>query len=433
MARIILTLLIIASFYILRLDSVITYDEVYTAYVYATNPLVALLQYTLPNNHQLHSFMVWLSTTLLGDSIIAIRLPALFASMLTLSMIYRLAKRLYSENVAWLCVILLAIHPLFFQYSLLSRGYILSALLFIILIYHIKFGRLWTRSSTYVVITLCCALLITLPTMIIAIFGCLLWGVTFHNFRLYRRFVLIPAIVGCIAGAMFYVQPLMTGAFSQFSAMFGYDSLSLFMTAFMSEYVGASLIAMVMLVLLVIAILNYRKQAKPLTHLALILLGITIAVLIVQVTVTGTTIFPRNLFFILPLFILLIGNISQLWSHKSLVYAVAIALLIIGGFSLISTEPSITDNLISAIEANAEDSDYLVFGCCQDGPMRYELEKRESLHLIDPNKDYDRIVIFEFSTSFDEMITRYNLPANYVTACIREQWNNFTPYVCRLP
>jgi hypothetical protein len=89
---ILIFLLAVPLVYIPNLTRTIRYDEAYTFLHYADSPVHALLLYTYPNNHFLDSFFVWLSTTLMGTSLIAIRFPSFAAGLLSVAMLYRLGR-----------------------------------------------------------------------------------------------------------------------------------------------------------------------------------------------------------------------------------------------------------------------------------------------------------------------------------------------------
>lgn len=429
MTKVVLTLLVIFAFYVTRLRDVITYDEVYTYYGYAYNPLVALLSYTLPNNHQLHSVMVWLSTSLIGDSVIAIRLPAFYVSLLTLSMMYSVARRFYTSFIGWLLIILLAVHPLYIQYSVESRGYMLANLLLLILVACISRRNLHGKKRSYLVLLLCSGLMITLPTMIIAIVACVIWGMSFQHKRLYRQFVVIPAITGCIIGGMFYVSPLLQGLFSEFNQMFGYKSISEFILFFVSDFILVSPSAILSFILLLIGLLNYRKASQRPIHLLGLLTVTTILVVLIQFIVSGSIIYSRNLFFLIPVWILALGSVFEWTRYKQLMTIIAVLYLLGNLFWLTLPMPTVTDDLLEDISQFAEETDYLIFACCQDGPMRYELEHRNQIHLIDGRKTYNRVVIFSFEKPLKEMIADYNLDLS-LDDCHIEDWNRFSPYIC---
>ena len=107
----------------------IQYDEAYTFLSFASRPLnKALSDYHLPNNHLLHTLFVHLSTRLLGEGVLAIRLPALLAGGLLIPAAYLLGSKLYNKFTGYLSAMLVAVTPILVDYSINARGYTLVAL-----------------------------------------------------------------------------------------------------------------------------------------------------------------------------------------------------------------------------------------------------------------------------------------------------------------
>lgn len=107
----------------------VQYDEAYTYLAFASRPLnKALSDYHLPNNHLLHTLFVHLSTRLLGEGILAIRLPALLAGGLLVPAAYLLSSKLYNRFAGYSAAMLVAVTPILVDYSINARGYTLVAL-----------------------------------------------------------------------------------------------------------------------------------------------------------------------------------------------------------------------------------------------------------------------------------------------------------------
>lgn len=111
------------------------HDEAYTFLHYASQPLAsALSDYTYPNNHLLHTLLVWVVTRLFGDSAPVIRLPAFAAGVLVVPAVYLLAKRLGDRSGALFATALAAVWPVLVLYSTNARGYSFIALAFVVLV-----------------------------------------------------------------------------------------------------------------------------------------------------------------------------------------------------------------------------------------------------------------------------------------------------------
>jgi hypothetical protein len=112
----------------------IRYDEAVTFLGVCEEGLDEVLSnYNQPNNHILHSLLAWISTRILGDSLIAIRLPALIAGLLVIPVTFVLGLRLYGRTAACIAAALVATDPQLIEYSANARGYSLMTCLFLLI------------------------------------------------------------------------------------------------------------------------------------------------------------------------------------------------------------------------------------------------------------------------------------------------------------
>ena len=128
---------IIASGALLRLaflsQPIMSWDEAATFLTYASRPLyIVLSDYSAPNNHVLHTLLVYISYHLFGDALWAIRLPAFIAGILIIPATALVAHRLYGRWSALLSAALTAAAPILVDYSTDARGYTLLGLLFLL-------------------------------------------------------------------------------------------------------------------------------------------------------------------------------------------------------------------------------------------------------------------------------------------------------------
>lgn len=102
----------------------LTHDEAWTwTHFAAGGPAVIFGRYA-PNNHVLHSVLVWASERLFGPHELALRLPALLGATLFLLALVRLSRRLLGRgSLAVLFFATLALNPLFLDYFVQARGY----------------------------------------------------------------------------------------------------------------------------------------------------------------------------------------------------------------------------------------------------------------------------------------------------------------------
>jgi hypothetical protein len=122
---------------ILRLQDIhkyIAYDEAYTFIHFASRPFKHILaDYSAPNNHIFHTILVGISYRLFGGQAWALRLPALIAGILMIPAMYMAARRFFSEYQSLAAAGLVAVIPLFINYSGNARGYTLLVLFALLL------------------------------------------------------------------------------------------------------------------------------------------------------------------------------------------------------------------------------------------------------------------------------------------------------------
>lgn len=105
------------------------YDESITYVYFASRGLIDIVtDYAIPNNQVLHTLLVRLSVDLLGDSPLAVRLPAFLAGMLLVPATFWLVHRLFGRNSALLASAIVAVSPALVEYSAQARGYTMLAL-----------------------------------------------------------------------------------------------------------------------------------------------------------------------------------------------------------------------------------------------------------------------------------------------------------------
>ncbi|MCE1252937.1 MAG: glycosyltransferase family 39 protein [Anaerolineae bacterium] len=127
LAGLCLSAAVVRAFY---LNKPFLHDEAYTYVGFASRSLRAVMtDYSLPNNHVLHSILVHFSTLLFGVEPWAVRLPSYLAGILCVFAAYFLARRLYKRPTAWLAAALVAASPDLATKSADARGYMILALI----------------------------------------------------------------------------------------------------------------------------------------------------------------------------------------------------------------------------------------------------------------------------------------------------------------
>jgi hypothetical protein len=108
------------------------YDESITVVHFSSHTLLDVLSdYSDPNNHVLHTILVYLSTRLFGVLPAVVRLPAFLAGLMIVPVSFWLTRRLFDDFTALLTAGLTAVAPAVVEYSAQARGYTLLTLLFL--------------------------------------------------------------------------------------------------------------------------------------------------------------------------------------------------------------------------------------------------------------------------------------------------------------
>jgi len=110
-----------------RIMAPMGYDESYTANEYARSLWTALTDYSLPNNHVLHTVLVYFSTRIFGFEPWAVRLPAVLIGILIPAALYWLCSVFYDRKTGLLAALLAAVAYPLILFSTDSRGYMLIA------------------------------------------------------------------------------------------------------------------------------------------------------------------------------------------------------------------------------------------------------------------------------------------------------------------
>jgi hypothetical protein len=104
------------------------HDEAYTFVAFSRSFFSALTDYSKPNNHVLHTILVYFSTSIFGLEAWAVRLPAFVAGVLLVPVSYWLASRLYDRWTGLGTAFLVAWFPPLVAYANDARGYTMLAL-----------------------------------------------------------------------------------------------------------------------------------------------------------------------------------------------------------------------------------------------------------------------------------------------------------------
>ncbi|MBL4586215.1 MAG: hypothetical protein JKX84_04035 [Flavobacteriales bacterium] len=133
----------------------ITYDEAATFFHYVhTGRFWPGEAHWDANNHVFNSLLTWLSYTVFGNSIVALRLPNLLAGLLYLIFAFKLSFRLDGKMLRWALFLSLVTSRLVLEFFALSRGYGLSMGLMLMAIYFL-YG--WMKTDRILLLLLASA------------------------------------------------------------------------------------------------------------------------------------------------------------------------------------------------------------------------------------------------------------------------------------
>ena len=117
------------------LDKPMTHDESYTVVAFASHSFrIVITDYHLPNNHVLHTILVYLVYHLLGSQPWIVRLPALAAGIVLIPASYLTGRTLFNPESGLLSAGLVAVSPVLVRFSTEARGYTLLCLFTLLVI-----------------------------------------------------------------------------------------------------------------------------------------------------------------------------------------------------------------------------------------------------------------------------------------------------------
>jgi hypothetical protein len=146
----------------------VEYDEAYTFTHYASKQLyITITDYSFPNNHLFHTFLVFCTTRLFGDALWAIRLPAFTAGILLLPIVYFFIRSCYGRYVALIGTSITAVSTQLIFYSVHARGYSILTLFSVLILGAVPRLRGRWAAGVWGMCTIFAALgFFTIPTML---------------------------------------------------------------------------------------------------------------------------------------------------------------------------------------------------------------------------------------------------------------------------
>lgn len=184
------------------------FDEATTFNIFVKDGWDSVFSYVAPNNHVLHTIFVKISTSIFGDSPIAIRLPALTFGLLTIVAVFCAARLLGGDGS--FAALVAAAHPYLILYSTNARGYTLITfltLMLVILGYSVALRPSVLVATAWAFVS---ALgLLVMPTMLYPCAGIYLWVIYLghkNRFALncFKKYWLRAGVVTIFLTLLFY-------------------------------------------------------------------------------------------------------------------------------------------------------------------------------------------------------------------------------------
>ncbi len=433
-------LLSAVALYAPALTRTLIYDEAFNLANY-TGSLRDVFAYSFPNNHMLHSLLLSLSVHTIGDSELVLRLPALFAALLTLALAGRTAGHLAGRPAALLSMVLLAGHPVLLEWAVSARGYSLTMLLSLLLT--VLLARMpHTAPAGYraAAALLSAALVLVLPTNLLLVAGVTLGGLTLPRRRAFFTRVALPMLSTSALVTLLYLDGLRYQAERGFLSSLG-PPLDAMLSAWLAQSFGGPLgiVVLIGLPLGVWAAWTQGPGSMARRFLLLTLgLGAVVSVgALAQQTLTGSVPFVRNYVFLLPPLVILagVGWGSLLTARRVLLWAAAPLLIAVSVGQGLDAQrglmaPTRVDAVLDAVAANGQPGDLWVLQCCLDYPFYYYHPAQRSLGF----DEAARVVFIpsaqepESAAAFAAMYAQYGMPPGL--ACPPEDWDAFSAYVC---
>ena len=159
------------------MNTLFLHDESYTYIAFASGTLWhTVSDYHLPNNHVFFSVILNLTARIFGDQQWALRIPTVVMGVLMVPVMYFVARKLYNRETAILSSALIAFFPEFIQRSTSARGYILLALIGLMLLGLAAYVRTKKNLFAWLMLTVLSAVgFFTIPIMIYPFGGIFLW------------------------------------------------------------------------------------------------------------------------------------------------------------------------------------------------------------------------------------------------------------------
>lgn len=435
-------LLVVMAFYSPYLDHTMQCDEANTLYKYASNPFSALLAYTTPNNHLFHSFLVWITTSLMGLSQVAVRLATFMGAMLTIAMGYRVGNKVSGMTAGIATMMLIALSTGMMGFAVDARGYTVSTFLTLALIDQVflEDGR-FSKKQNYLLVLISFLLLYTLASMFLMIIPALLWLIWNYSRvrqRIYKDKTVAIIMGGILAGIM-YLPAVVSGAATEHLGGFGEPSLDVLIIRWLELIYSPLFIAGIVLLFCFAGLIYLTRRRHVYSRTVLLIFAVAIGIAVAQFLLTGRTLYARNYFYLMPTLAIL-GGVGIALLPKRLAIVTIIAGLVAIPFLIpFLSQQGTVDDMVSAIMEYQHDSDIIGNHVCHYIAAHYEIIQKQgkSISIWTPESDANTVTVpipfgFHFSVERAIQLNGYSMEPFAECRVIEDPYESLEVYECRV-
>lgn len=195
-----------------RIMAGLNHDEAYTVMSFGRSLPFAITNYHVPNNHILHTVLVYLSARLLGPAPWAVRMPALLTGLATVVGLYFFGRDTYSRATGLGAALLLAMSSAHIGSSVKARGYAPLALLAVLAFWFAAHACRRKSWAAWLLVSLFSSLgALTLPVMLYPYAVLMAWllaegilGNLGEGYRSRRHFLFFWTASGLATGVLVF-------------------------------------------------------------------------------------------------------------------------------------------------------------------------------------------------------------------------------------
>ena len=410
-------------------------DEANTLYQYADSLVRALFSYATPNNHMLHSVLVWGVTNIAGSSPVAVRFVALSSALLATALMFRVASRFASYRAAVSATVFMMTTLTFADYAVNARGYTLSVALTLLLIDRLFLTRsIYTRGYRYSLLIISFALILLLPSMIMLIVAACAW--ILWRSRSQRRYLqlLPPLIFGVAFAAVFYLPTFLHGSvFTQDISLFGESDLLVLLRLWLDQTFGTQGIGLLFAASCVAGLFVLIGRYPRARVMIITVVGITVLIAIAQILVLHKLFFARNYLFLLAPVALLGGiGFSRIANRYTLPLMAAVLVFSIIPLKSLDGE-YIEKDVLARVEQNVGADDQILSGPCFNAPIQYTLLHNGESEKLFSTPPKQRVFVLYREGTYEDVLKLYNMEDKVVDCepITDDSWSPFEVYLCQ--